>query len=100
MNIILKSKLNHLTKEIARVIAIMLLGFILILAIILIKYKPVYEVIIAGEKLGNVQNKVEFKSLIEEKLSTMYELGVENVSLKEEPEYKIKLLKRNYFKEF
>lgn len=72
----------------------MLLGFILILAIILIKYKPVYEVRIAGEKLGNVQNADKFKALIEEKLSTMYELGVENVSLKEEPEYKIKLQER------
>ena len=72
----------------------MLLGFILILAIILIKYKPVYDVRIAGEKLGNVQNADKFKALIEEKLSTMYELGVENVSLKEEPEYKIKLQER------
>ena len=86
MNIILKSKLNYVTNEIAKIIAIMLFGFILILAIILLKYKPVYEVIIAGEKLGNVYNKANFNSLIEVKLSTMYELGVENVSLKEEPE--------------
>ena len=39
--IILKPKLLHLTKEMAKVIAIVISGFLLILAIIFIKYKPV-----------------------------------------------------------
>ncbi len=94
MNIILKSKLNYLTKEIVTFIAIVVLGFILILASIFIKYKPVYEVLIEGKKLGNIQNESKFKKTIEEKFSTMYEQGVENVSLKVEPKYNIKLLKR------
>ena len=40
----LKSIFEILTKEILRALKIMILGFILIIAIIGIKYKPVYEV--------------------------------------------------------
>ena len=73
----------------------MLVGLLLILASIFIKYKPVYEITIAGEKLGNIKNVKTFKCLLEEKLSTMYEKGVENVSLNEQPEYKILLAKKS-----
>ena len=49
----------------AKVITVMITGFLLILAIIFIKYKPVYEVTIAGEKLGYIGKIEEFKNLIE-----------------------------------
>ena len=52
--IILKPKLLKLTKETAKVITIIISGFLLILAMIFIKYKPAYEVTIAGEKLGYI----------------------------------------------
>ena len=48
----------------AKVIAIVISGFLLILAIIFIKYKPVYEVTIAGEKLGYIGKIEEFKKKI------------------------------------
>ena len=78
----------------AKVIAIVISGFLLILAIIFIKYKPVYEVTIAGEKLGYIEKVDEFKNLIEEKIINQEGEYIENISLIQEPEYSFKLLKR------
>ena len=78
----------------AKVIAIVISGFLLILAIIFIKYKPVYEVTIAGEKLGYIVKIEEFKNLIEEKIINQEGEYIADVSLIQEPEYKFRLLKR------
>ena len=78
----------------AKVIAIVISGFLLILAIIFIKYKPVYEVTIAGEKLGYIEKIEEFKNLIEEKIINQEGEYIANISLIEEPEYNLKLLSR------
>ena len=78
----------------AKVITVMITGFLLILAIIFIKYKPVYEVTIAGEKLGYIEKIDEFKNLIEEKIINQEGEYIADVSLIQEPEYKFRLLKR------
>ena len=72
----------------------MISGFLLILAMIFIKYKPVYEVTIAGEKLGYIEKVDEFKNLIEEKIINQEGEYIANISLIEEPEYNLKLLSR------
>ena len=61
---------------------------------IFIKYKPVYEVTIAGEKLGYIEKVDEFKNLIEEKIINQEGEYIANISLIEEPEYNFKLLSR------
>ena len=78
----------------AKVMAIIISGFLLILAMIFIKYKPVYEVTIAGEKLGYIEKVDEFKNLIEEKIINQEGEYIANISLIQEPEYNFKLLKR------
>ena len=72
----------------------MISGFLLILAMVFIKYKPAYEVTIAGEKLGYIEKIDEFKNLIEEKIINQEGEYIANVSLIQEPEYNFKLLKR------
>ena len=71
-----------------------ILSFIIILAIIIIKYKTVYEVTVAGEKLGIVENANLFKQQIDEEILKSNEKNISSISLNEEPEYKIKLYKR------
>ena len=78
----------------AKVMAIIISGFLLILAMIFIKYKPVYEVTIAGEKLGYIEKVDEFKNLIEEKIINQEGEYIADISLIQEPEYNFKLLKR------
>lgn len=79
----------------AKVMLIVISGFLLILAMIFIKYKPVYEVTVAGEKIGYISKINEFKNLIEEEIINQNGEYIENVSLINEPKYEFKLLKRN-----
>ena len=94
MYIILKPKLLKLTKETAKVITIIISGFLLILAMIFIKYKPVYEVTVAGENIGYIAQIDDFKNLIEEEILNVQGECIEDVSLIEEPQFKLKLLNR------
>lgn len=93
MKLILNPKLKYYTKEILKYFNIVIIGIGFIIAIILIKYKPIYKVTILGEEIGYVQNKKEFKeslktSLIEENKN------VDNIELKSDPEYELKLVNR------
>ncbi len=90
----LKSKFKTVTKEMTRVLKIMILGFILIIAILGIKYKPVYEVKIAGESLGYIQNETVFKALINEQIINKEVKNVDNISFASEPQYEMKLVQR------
>ena len=71
----------------------MLSGFLLILAIIFIKYKPVYELALTGEKLGYIENISDFKKAIEE-IINQEGTNIAYVQLKEEPKYEFKLVTR------
>ena len=77
-----------------KVLKTMSLGFILIIAILGIKYKPVYEVKIADKTLGYVQNKNEFKTLLNEQIINKEAKNVDNISFSKEPQYVMKLLQR------
>lgn len=91
----LKSKLIAITKETARLLKVMLFGFILIIAILILKYKPVYEVTFSGETLGYISSKKQFVSNIQEILNNKQEKNIDNIALKEEPQYELKLVIRN-----
>ena len=68
------------------------MGFGFIIAIILIKYKPIYEVSMSGEEIGFVENKNAFI----ENLRKEVEEGknVDTVDLNEIPEYELKFVDR------
>ncbi len=95
MYIILKSELKFITKEMAKVLSIIIVGFILITAMILIKYKPLYQVTIAGEHVGYIKNKDELTNLIEKEIINQEGKNIDNVSLKNELTYGLKLVKRD-----
>ena len=60
----------------------------------LVKYKPVYEVTVAGEKIGYINNLNEFKSEVEEQIINKEEENVAYTSFVNEPEYEQKLITR------
>ncbi len=94
MNIILKTKLKVLTKKLSRGFITVLVGLIFIVAILIIKYRPVYEVTLQGEKIGTIQNKETFTNLINERIINIEERNIANVSLKNELSYSLKLQNR------
>ena len=66
----------------------------IIIAIILIKYKPMYKVSISGEELGYVENKQALEETVKEEITENTDKTIEDISLNKEPEYELKLVSR------
>ena len=90
---ILNKKLKYYTKEIFKYFNIAIIGFGFIIAIILIKYKPIYTVSLSGEKVGYVQDKEAFVENLKENVERQE--NIDTVDLKETPEYELKFVERN-----
>jgi len=78
-----------------KVFSIMVVGLALIIAIILIKYKPTYEVKIQGIKLGYVNSKNTFEEKISEEIVNQVGANIDFVVLNAQPEYELKLINKN-----
>ena len=72
----------------------MALALGLIIAIILLKYKPTYKVSIEGQAIGYVDNESELKNRIQEEIIEMQGKNIDFVSLDEMPSYEFKLVNR------
>jgi len=66
----------------------------LIIAIILLKYKPTYKVTLSGQEIGYVENGTEFDDRIQEEVIGMEGKNIDFVSLDETPNYELKLVSR------
>lgn len=89
---ILNIKLKNYTKSIVRIISIIVIAFILITAIVLLKYKPAYKVIILGEEVGYITNKKEFEKLVDNEILNPDEINVAFVDIEEMPKYEFLLI--------
>ncbi len=94
VNFILKKKLKYYTKEIFKYFNLTLLAFGLMIAIILIKYKPMYKVSISGTELGYVNNKEALEEKVKENIIEKQEKNVDTIDMKNQPEYELKLVDR------
>lgn len=66
----------------------------LIIAIILLKYKPIYKVTLAGQEIGYVENGTELEDRIQTEIIEMEGKNIDFVSLDEMPNYEFKLVNR------
>lgn len=66
----------------------------LIIAIILLKYKPTYKVTLLGQEIGYVDNETELNERIQSEIIDMEGNNIEYVSLNEMPNYELKLVSR------
>ena len=73
----------------------MILGLLLTIAMLAIKYKPVYEVKVNGEILGYIEDEESFKSKIDKDIINIDGENIDSVSLYKEPQYELKLINRN-----
>ena len=73
----------------------MALAIGVIIAIILIKYKPIYKVTLDGEQIGYVNNRLNFNKRIEQEVINMDGKSIDFVEVKEMPKYEFKLVNRN-----
>lgn len=94
MDFISKRKLKFYTKEALKFFNITLLAFGFIIAIVLIKYKPMYEVRLSGEEIGYVEDKKALDETIKNNVENYDGKNIEKVELTETPEYELKLVER------
>lgn len=72
----------------------MVIASLVIIAIIIIKYKPIYKVTLAGEEIGYVKNGIEFAKQVQNDIINMEGKNIDFVSLDEMPNYELKLVSR------
>lgn len=82
------------TKETLKYINITLITIGFIIALVLIKYKPMYKVKISGEEIGYVESKKTINETIKENIENYNNKNIESIQLTEEPEYELKLVER------
>ena len=94
MDFISKRKLKYYTKEAIKFFNIILIAFGFIIAIVLIKYKPMYEVKLSGEEVGYIENKQALSELITSDVENYQSKNIEKVELSATPEYELKLVEK------
>lgn len=77
MTFILASRITYYTKESIKLISIIALAILIIISIMLIKFKPVYGVELGSTKIGYIKNKNDFKEALNKAL---YENSEENIA--------------------
>ena len=73
----------------------MAVALVIILAIILLKYKPSYKVTLSGQEIGYVDNETELEERIQQEIIDMEGKNIDFVSLDNMPNYEFKLVSRN-----
>ena len=94
VNFISIKKFKFYTKETLKFFNITLLALGVIIAIILIKYKPMYKVKISGEEIGYIENKKALDEIIENNIENYSAKNIDKVTLTKSPEYELKLVEK------
>ncbi len=94
VNFISIRKFKFYTKETLKIFNIILLALGFIIAIVLIKYKPMYEVKISGEEVGYIENKKALNEIINENIENYKNKSISKIELTKSPEYELKLVER------
>ena len=93
--IILKRKIKYYTKETCKLFSIMAVALGIIIAIILLKYKPIYKVTLSGQEIGYVENETKLENRIQTEIIEMEGKNIDFVSLDDMPNYELKLVDRS-----
>ncbi len=93
MEFIINKKLKYYTKEILKYFNITIIAFGLIIAIILIKYKPIYKVVISGKEVGYINQKNNFTENIKKAIVEGETKNIDSIDF-EEPKYELKLVNK------
>src|SRR5574344_1005323 len=72
-----------------RLAKIIIAALIIILVMILFKYKIVYKVTISGEEIGYISNKNEFEKLLNDEILNPNKDNIAYVDIEEEPKYEL-----------
>ena len=91
---ILRKKLKFYTKEIFKFLNFIIIALCFIIAIILIKYKPIYKVSISGEEVGYIKDKENLEEKVKQDIILNTGKNVDFIDIQTTPEYELKLADR------
>lgn len=91
---ILSRRFKFYTKEVFKVLNIVAIALLIIFAIILIKYKPVYKVTISDQEMGYIENKNQLEETFNKEMYNDDSLNVAFVTLDQTPEYNLQFIER------
>lgn len=92
---IFNKRVLYYTKQISKIFIIALVGLLIMIGIILLKYKPIYAVTTSEYEIGYIENKSKFEEKINQNIKGYSGRNVESVLLNEEPNYELKLVDRS-----
>lgn len=75
-----------------KLLNIVIIATIIILAVMLVKYKIVYRVTISGIEIGYISNKNEFEKIVNEEILNTQEENIAYVDIEELPAYEMVLV--------
>ena len=88
---ILNKRIKYYTKEMCKLISILLFSVLIVISVLFIKYKPAYVVTFDGENLGYVNNKEDIDSAIDNYINNR-EGCIADIYIEERPEYEFKFI--------
>lgn len=94
MNFILKNWVKYYTKEAVKTLKIVTIGSAMVLSVASIKYKPAYDVTIAGESIGYITNRNVIEAKIEKYINNT-DGNIAFREITEMPKYELKLISRD-----
>ena len=94
MKFILDRKIKYYTKEALKYFKLILVALVLIVIIILMRYRPIYGVSLAGEEIGFVENRREFEESVLNSIENMNNRNIDTIAHHEEPKFQFKLVSR------
>lgn len=86
---ILDKKILNCTKDIFKVIKLIIIAVAIVLLVVVIKFKPVYKVTISGTEIGYVNNKKEFEELVDNEIANPTDSKIAFIDLEEKPSFEL-----------
>lgn len=72
----------------------LIIAFGFILAVVLVKYKPMYKVSVSGTEVGYIQNKQALEEMLRQSILEKEEKNIDTITMKTNPEYELKFVDR------
>lgn len=71
-----------------------MIAFGFIIAILLIKYKPMYKISVSGQEIGYIENKQALEEILKKEIIETTDKNIDDIAFNEKPEYELKLISR------
>lgn len=94
VNYIFSKQIKYYTKETLKLTNIIAIGVFIIIGILLINMKPVYEISLNGETIGYIENRKHFEETIYKTFNDNKEENIAFADFEKETKYKFKLIDR------